>query len=379
MKTLYIHIGTPKTATSSIQAFCSDNRGILEKNNCCYPKMPMVYPHRITKRNGLFLHAPFYDEKGRRQPEEEARRFQQGFDYVKELFGKFDSVILSDETIWHAMFSRKKTLWQDIKAKADADGYTVKAIVYLRRQDAYVDSWWNQLIKMRASHPATGYEETPWEDFCAAVPGYMQLHYEEALEKVANGIGKENVIVRRFERGCFEGGMIQTDFLKCIGLEMTDEYQIINENVNLRLAGNTHEFKRILNGIPMTDDENHFFCDALLKCSPLSDEAYKSNMFSVEELQEFMAEYREGNRRIAEEYLGEENKDLFSMNFKDLPKWEKQNPYIYDDMIRFIGACNIEMMKELKKTQKEMNDLKYKLRHPLRTLFSVLKKKLGMK
>ena len=32
MKTLYIHIGCPKTATTSIQYFCNENKEILSKN-----------------------------------------------------------------------------------------------------------------------------------------------------------------------------------------------------------------------------------------------------------------------------------------------------------------------------------------------------------
>lgn len=31
MKTLYIHIGCPKTATTSIQYFCNENKEILSK------------------------------------------------------------------------------------------------------------------------------------------------------------------------------------------------------------------------------------------------------------------------------------------------------------------------------------------------------------
>ena len=31
MKTLYVHIGTPKTATTSLQHFCDENEKILEE------------------------------------------------------------------------------------------------------------------------------------------------------------------------------------------------------------------------------------------------------------------------------------------------------------------------------------------------------------
>ena len=38
MKTLYLHIGTPKTATSSIQKFLAQNREVLESKGYVFPK-----------------------------------------------------------------------------------------------------------------------------------------------------------------------------------------------------------------------------------------------------------------------------------------------------------------------------------------------------
>ena len=33
MRTLYVHIGTPKTATTSIQMFCVENQKVLNKQS----------------------------------------------------------------------------------------------------------------------------------------------------------------------------------------------------------------------------------------------------------------------------------------------------------------------------------------------------------
>ena len=37
MKTLHVHIGTPKTATTAIQHFCKENAKILAEKGFCYP------------------------------------------------------------------------------------------------------------------------------------------------------------------------------------------------------------------------------------------------------------------------------------------------------------------------------------------------------
>ena len=45
MRTLYVHIGTPKTATTSIQMFCVENQKVLNKQSYSYPLLDFVYPH----------------------------------------------------------------------------------------------------------------------------------------------------------------------------------------------------------------------------------------------------------------------------------------------------------------------------------------------
>lgn len=43
MKTLYLHIGTPKTAATFLQNFCYANRETFEKFGYCYPILPFKY------------------------------------------------------------------------------------------------------------------------------------------------------------------------------------------------------------------------------------------------------------------------------------------------------------------------------------------------
>ena len=47
MKTLYIHIGTPKTGTTSLQHFCTENAKLFEEQGYCYP----IFPHKFKYIN----------------------------------------------------------------------------------------------------------------------------------------------------------------------------------------------------------------------------------------------------------------------------------------------------------------------------------------
>jgi len=106
MKTLYFHIGSPKTGTTSIQSFCADHRDILEEKGLCYPIMPFVYEHKSKRRNGLFLTSK-YVRDGVRDKEREKEIFQKGLNIIEKKFDTFDRVLLSDEGAYSMFFRRK--------------------------------------------------------------------------------------------------------------------------------------------------------------------------------------------------------------------------------------------------------------------------------
>lgn len=55
MRTLYVHIGTPKTATTSIQMFCVENQKVLNKQSYSYPLWILIYPMLLTAEMDISL------------------------------------------------------------------------------------------------------------------------------------------------------------------------------------------------------------------------------------------------------------------------------------------------------------------------------------
>lgn len=381
MKTLYLHIGTPKTGTTAIQAFCKANQEVLGRKGYYYPVMPYIYPGIGRNRNAAFLQCTICKD-GVRQDAEEEQRALEGLDIVRGYFETYDNVILSDEGLWVASYEKRKTLWQDLKEYSGRHQFNVKIIVYLRRQDTFMDSRWRQRVK--GSGHRRSRIDISWEDYINNLPEAVQLDYFTALERISAVFGKENVIVRRFDRKYFPDGMVQADFLKAVGLEMTDEYMITQPSANESLCGNICEIKRLVNSLSdLTESEYTFLRSALLSINAYSGEAYSSTMFSAREAEEFLAQYRQGNQKVAEEYLGETGRELFDTDFGNLSKWEKDNPYMMDDIIRFIAVTNAGMIRKMddekralkKEMEKELNELKYKLKHPLRTSAKIILKK----
>lgn len=388
MKTLYIHIGTPKTGTTSIQSFCVANTEKLESMGYAYPPCPHAYPGVSVKRNNArFLVGTILDEKGECCEKEENKIFYEGMEKIKELFESHDRIILSDEAIWRTMDMRKKDLWKNLKQMGDEAGFQVKAIVYLRRQDKLICSLWNQKIKKVTGSLG---EET-FEEFLKRINADLRLDYYAKLERMAEVLGKENITVRRFEKENFLGGNIYADFLHTVDIDSMEGFVIPQMETNPGLYGNTHEIKRALNGLPeMRESKNeNFFRNILKECSEISGKRYPCEMLSEEEARELLARYEEGNRKITEEYLGEEGTELFDNSMKDVPKWEPDNPYFREDLIRFIGAGNlclkkeneklqaeiVKLREEVKKLAAEQREFKEKVKHPFHTAVSKVFKK----
>lgn len=363
-KTLYVHIGTTKTGTTAIQSFCIDNQEVLNQKGYCYPLFPYSYKDVSERRNAHFLIAEASDKN--------SGRFREGMDRIRELFDKYQNIILSDEGIWSSVYEQRINMWRALKAEAKEAGFKVKVIVYLRRQDTYLISGWNQMVKSGIGNGA----DKPWDEYVKDLVYINKMNYATHLKKIAAFWGEKNIIVRRFEPKRFKNGSVYADFLDAVGLQLTDEYRIEQSERNTRLSGNTHEIQRVLNGMPeMTPVYHSFFRRALLSYADLSGKEYPCEMFSKEEAETFLQQYREENEQVSELYFNGE--PLFEAGWKDIPKWEKENPYMQDDLIRFVGTCCMQLVEENRMLLNRIEELEGKKKAVKKNLNEQgLKKKL---
>lgn len=345
MNTLYIHIGTTKTGTTAIQTFCVDNQQILNKNGYCYPLFPYRYKDVSERRNARFL----LEEAANRQ----TGTFREGMDKLRDLFRTYPNIVVSDEGIWSAPYEQRIAMWRALKAEAKEGGFQVKVIVYLRRQDMYLISGWNQMVKSGIAVSAA----KTWKDYVEDLDRINKMNYATHLKKIVAFWGKEHVIVRRFEPKRFYNGTIYADFLKSVGLELTDEYRIEQPVRNVRLAGNTHEIQRVLNGMSgMNAVDHRFFRQALLSYADQSGAEYPCEMFSKTEAEAFMDKYKEENRQVSEMFF--DGEELFEPGWKEVPKWQKDNPHMQDDVIRLVGACCMKLLEENRMLREEVRSLR---------------------
>lgn len=384
MKTLYIHIGTPKTATTSLQHFCDENEKILEEQGYCYPIFPHKFKGVSITRNGSFLGWVSSSKKDKRNKLEEEKYFRQGMDMVLENFRKFDNVILSEEATWSAAFRRGKPyIWEQIRQEAEEHGYGVKIIVYLRRQDSLADSWWKQKVKVGRRI----YSTSSWEEFVSD-PSQLEFDYYGAIKKIEAVLGKENIIIRRFGKQYFKNGSIYEDFMEALGVRYDSRFVISEGKRNNSLFGNSHEIKRILNMLNMNKHDRLFFKRIVQEISDNHTDLKGETMFSAEEARQFMEKYREGNRKLMQEYFGKDE-DLFDMDFSKNKKWVLDHTEMEQDIISLIGRVTVQLRQENRELQTQIQDMKKELaeckkkldakpsggRNPLRSVLSGLKGK----
>lgn len=348
MKTLYIHIGTSKTGTTTIQTYCGINREQLKSKGVLFPIMPYHYD-RITKnRNGHFLYANIY-ENGVRNKEKEEQVLKQELDYIVDCFKEYDNVLLSEESIWWATATRRKSLWKYLQEHSQQNNYQVKIIVYLRRQDQFMMSRYNQILKTD-----TGGGTQRFYEYFKDMNGKYKcvMNYRQRLDYMAKFFPKENIVVKRFDRSYFYNGDLNADFLHILGVEIDDTFAELPKDENLGISVQSGELKRVLNRLgTMTFAENQKLLQMLNECEELLPKREVSIM-TTEHIEKFMKKFIDDNESIAVDYIGD-GKPMFDYNYKKKPVWSYEDKNYHEEVILFFAKAIDSVYKENKKLKKE--------------------------
>ncbi|MGR5167020.1 hypothetical protein ACPV5L_07370 [Vibrio astriarenae] len=338
MKRLYLHIGSHKTGSSSIQKALYDN---LEAVNAADYDFFYNNPDGSDAKTGNtsswilgdeLVHDDLFSGYGAKV-----------CDYKKLAIelnkSKFSNMIMSAENFsW--VFKEEEI----VKLKNELSKYfEVKIIIYIRRQDKLLVSHMQQSSK-GLRFPAFGY----YKGGSKALPNRRE-NYDEYLDyylrvtKWSNVFGKSNMIIRVLEPNYLVGGDTVLDFLNCIGLTSAEIKPVrVNESLGFEHTKVGHLMNEagidegVIRTLINSSLESH---GKLLPCKEQAEEVYKRYLKSNEMLNEAFQ-------------LCDKNKAIFDSDFSmypDLPQdiWteDRANAVITSIISRLNRVSLYEIIK----------------------------------
>lgn len=285
MTRLYLHIGQPKTATTTIQTFLARNRSALLKEGWLYPNALRQYgAHHLL---GNF----FRDEKLYWVEKADA---QQCLSELKAEVAatRCKNVILSTETLYY--MPKPSQLADYFK------GFDVVPVVFLRRQDEWAESVCRERLKNGVGH--------------GNLKSYIS-HLGKALDYITvldtwRKAFPAKMLVVPFEKS---GSHLPVEelFLETVGADLKGEFERA-EVKNETLTRDALAFYANFTEKPRIGEKHDVFKNVLAEYSSLNKDPAEAKQFLSPEMRlELIAKYADGNRRIATEFLGRENGELF--------------------------------------------------------------------
>lgn len=295
-RTLILHVGTDKTGTSALQLLFSANPGPFQRAGVYYPETGRAKHHQHH-----LLFAPICSFSDRAGFENDVPWAEALTSLAAELDPRPEPrILLSSELLTQGVDFAALAQLRDMFAD-------LRVVLYLRRQDHYVTSRYEQSVKtLGACEPFAADSES--------VPDYWEL--AQAWEAFAGS--PERLIVRPYEKEQFHGGSIFADFLHhALDMEFGAGFVLPeNRDTNPRLHPDAAEFLRLANRHRQPRGAVsllwHLTGYSLQQAPDTLDPFTRCNQMAPSARRAILERCRAGNARVAERYLGRADGALFA-------------------------------------------------------------------
>ena len=294
---LWLHIGSHKTGTSSLQVTLRANEALLLGRGLGVARSapwPHVHPFLVHVTPRQIMPDGFQTA----DPADFAR-------FLADTAG--DNVIASSENF--AYFFRQSAV-DDLAAALKPQFDEVRILTYLRRQDRHAVSHHQE----GAKHDRAA-ESALWGHGLNALPDPSPLHrlyldYDQRIGMWERAFGSDSVVVRVFDRTLLKDGDIVADVLNLVGISDEGLTRLPDRNVSLgRLQAKVgHIANATLNDDILTR--------SLVDAMPVEDRMTPAR----NEARAFLEPYREANRRLNDRLNISAEPALFSDDFSDYPE-----------------------------------------------------------
>ena len=233
---LILHIGFSKTGTTAIQQFMSANRNKLAALRIIYPKAFCV----DNSHHKLFWLTPpvvKIHNKFAMQTIQGENFEQHAFALKRELQTvNAETIVMSSE-----LFSNTTDIAKIKQLKNKFSEFGFKIVIYLRRQDDYLKSMYNQVVK-------NNHYSGSLSDFLSERTQLIEnLHYDRFIDKLENVVASNNITVRIYDTQTFVNHNIYDDFICCLPGAVHTELAKPDADKNPRLSYYGLALKHLLN------------------------------------------------------------------------------------------------------------------------------------
>jgi hypothetical protein len=237
VKRIFLHIGAPKTGTSSIQDFCRQNAGTLGAHGLWYPLLDVKTKTIAGKYRQPAAHHLLADAL---RPENPRRARRKGTNAGADLFGPLlddfaaspqPDMLLSAETFFqHARsFARSRV-------PAALSAFNLTVICYVRRSDEFVESLYKTVIVGHARYI----------DSIDQFARRSAPNYPDRLGAFLNVVPANNIVLRSYDE---QRDRLLEDFLAAVLGRVDDDLRTLfpERRKNTSLGAGEVLFLRHLN------------------------------------------------------------------------------------------------------------------------------------
>ncbi len=345
---LFLHIGTTKTGSTSIQAVLDARRRELPPQGAYWPKT-----HGGAKRHLLLAagsatagkYLQWIPEPVWQGMEPAARMAAYREEFVQEIQAlpkkKIDRVIISAEQF--SLLLRKRDEIQRLHDYLAPMFSKMTVIIYLRRQDSHYSSMYAQNLRM-------GNLYTP--DIAGVKLGYNQDYdYLDLVTRWAEVFGESAMMPRLFERTSSAAFDVVEDFFALcrIRLDAAEDEDKRERNPSMNLVGQQVLLRagELLDKISEGKRRDGFMWNRISDAVTRTARG-KGWLPTQDEASAFMARFEATNEAVRARYFPE-RKTLFAMDFSKLPvRHEAPDPGAVADAAcaALIEAVNMGAARE---------------------------------